>query len=91
MKTPDKVECSWVFNGSDGDRGPFGYMGHYDEVKELVDCIINGGNGTMTVRDAAYVLAVEKAILSSIQTRKIIDFKMFLKEHKADFLLTNQK
>jgi len=91
MKTPDKAECSWIFNGSDTDRGPFGYMGHYDEIKELVDCILNGGNGTMTVRDAAYVLAVEKAILYSLHLRKAIDFKMFLREHNADFLLKSRR
>ena len=50
MKGSDLLQ-SWVFNGQDSDRGPHGYMGHYEELKELVDCIRHGGNGTMTVRD----------------------------------------
>ena len=41
----------------------------------------------MTVRDAAYVLAVEKAILESIEQTMVIDFPAFLKEHSAAFLL----
>ena len=87
MRTRDSVEQSWVFDGPDRDRGPFGYMGHYDELKELVDCIRNGADGTMTVRDAAYILAVEKAILQSVETQQVIDFRTFLEEQEADFLL----
>ncbi|OGG46117.1 MAG: hypothetical protein A3F84_26870 [Candidatus Handelsmanbacteria bacterium RIFCSPLOWO2_12_FULL_64_10] len=87
MRARDAVEQSWVFDGPDADRGPFGYMGHYDELKELVDCIRNGGNGTMTVRDAAYILAVEKAILRSVEMGQLIDFPGFLHENRADFLL----
>lgn len=86
MKDPNKVEQSWIFDGSDTDRGPYGYMGHFDELKELVDCIRNGGNGTMTVRDAAYVLAVEKAILKSVETGQVINFPQFLTENSASFL-----
>ena len=29
----------WSFTGDDMDRGPFGYMGHYEELRELVECI----------------------------------------------------
>ena len=91
MKTSDTVENSWTFDGADFDRGPHGYMGHYDELVELVGCIRNGGNGRMTVRDAAYVLAVEKAILESIEQTMVIDFPAFLKEHSAAFLLEGRE
>lgn len=88
MRSLDKVDRSWVFEGQDMDRGPFGYMGHFDELKELVDCIRFGqGNGTMTVRDAAYILAVEKAILLSIERQSVVEFPAFLKEQGAELLL----
>lgn len=87
MRDLSKVEQSWVFDGEDTDRGPFGYMGHYDELKELVECIRHGGNGTMTVCDAAYVLAVEKGILHSVETGRVVEFFGFLKEHGAAFLV----
>jgi predicted dehydrogenase len=87
MKDLQTVERTWSFVGQDMDRGPFGYMGHYDELKELVDCIRSGqGNGTMTVRDAAYILAVEKAILQSAQTGQVVAFPEFLKANHAEFL-----
>ena len=91
MKSKNKIEQSWIFDGSDTDRGPFGYMGHYDELQELMDCIKEGSNGTMTVRDGAYILAVEKAILRSIETGSVIDFAEFLKENSAGFLLEGRK
>ncbi len=81
MRNLNEVENSWVFAGADFDRGPHGYMGHYDELKELVDCIRNGGQGTMTVRDGAAILAVEKAILRSIETGQVVDFPQFMAEH----------
>lgn len=87
MRSPDSIERSWAFEGADTDRGPFGYMGHYDELKELVDKIRQGGKCTMTVRDAALVLAVEKAILHSIEQKTVVDFSAFLAEQNADFLL----
>ena len=88
MKTPAAVEQSWIFEGNDMDRGPNGYMGHWDELRELVDCIRSGrGNGTMTVRDGAYVLAVEKAILRSVETKQVVDFPAFLREQKAEMLI----
>ena len=79
---------SWSFSGEDMDRGPFGYMGHYEELRELVECIRSGrGNGTMTIRDAVRVLAVEKAILQSIVEKAPVDFSEFLGRHAASFLL----
>lgn len=89
MKSRDKVEQSWIYDGPDFEhgRGPFGYMGHYDEVAELVSCIFKGGNGTMTIRDAARVLAVEKSIQRSIEQKQVIDFPAFLAEYNAEFLL----
>lgn len=87
MRSADTVENSWIFSGADFDRSPNGYMGHYDELVELVGCIRDGGNGRMTVRDAAYVLAVEKAILASIEQSAVIDFPEFLKAGAAEFLL----
>ena len=88
MKGPAAVEQSWIFEGNDMDRGPNGYMGHWDELRELVDCIRSGqGNGTMTVRDGAYVLAVEKAILRSVETKQVVDFPAFLREQGAESLI----
>lgn len=80
------VQNSWRFEGQDIDRGPYGYMGHFQELQELVTAIRSGGNGTMTVRDAAYVLAVEKSILHSIETGQAIDFAAFLAANDASFL-----
>ena len=87
MRAPDKVEFSWGYTGEDFYRGPHGYMGHYDELRDLADCIRHGGNGTMTVRDAACVLAAEKAILRSLETARAVDFAAFLGEQGAAFLL----
>jgi predicted dehydrogenase len=87
MTNNESVDQSWVFAGSDTERGPFGYMGHYDELAELVACIREGGQGTMTVRDAAYVLAVEKAILKSVESAAVVDFPAFLHAREAAFLL----
>ena len=86
MRDRHEVEQSWVFEGADMYRGPFGYMGHYEELVELVDCIRTGANGTMTVRDAARVLAVEKAILKSTQDGQAVDFLAFLHANDADSL-----
>jgi predicted dehydrogenase len=86
MRSSSKLEQSWIFDGDDADRGPNGYMGHYDELAELVRCMRHGGNGTMTVRDAAYVLTVEKAILHSIETGQVIDFPEFLAARGGAFL-----
>ena len=86
MRDRHEVEQSWVFEGEDMYRGPYGYMGHYEELVELVNCIRTGGNGTMTVRDAARVLAVEKAILKSTEDGTVVDFPGFLHDNGADFL-----
>lgn len=73
---------SWGFTGPDTERGRFGYMGHYEELEELVECVLSGeGRPSMTVRDAATVLAVEKAIMESIVSKKPVDFQNFLAVH----------
>ena len=90
MRGPDEVERVWGFEGGDWDLvGPDGYMGHYRELEELVACIRQGGerNGTMTVRQAARVLAVEKAILRSVETGEAVDFAAFLEKSGAGALL----
>ena len=87
MRSRDKVEFTWGFDGPDFYRGPHGYMGHFDEINELAGCIRNGGECTMTVRHAALVLAAEKAILRSIETGAAADFRAFLEEQGAAFLL----
>jgi predicted dehydrogenase len=87
MRSRTEVEATWCFEGPDTYRGEFGYMGHYDELKELVNCMAHGGKPQLTIRDAAYVLAVEKAILQSIVTGQVIDFQTFLAEQGAAFLL----
>lgn len=83
MTGPDDIACSWRFDGGDTARGRFGYMGHYEELAELVSCIRDGGEGTMTVRDAARDLAVEKAILESAQSGEAVNFADFLRRHGA--------
>lgn len=88
-----RAERVWMFQGDDTDRGPFGYMGHYEEIAELVDCLREGGarRPRLTVRDAAYVLAVEKAILRSVERPgTVVDFRAFLDESDASFLLAGR-
>jgi len=87
MRSRTEVEATWRFDGPDVYRGQFGYMGHYDEVAELVRCIREGGSCSLSIRDAAYVLAVEKAIFVSIQTGQAIDFRAYLESQGAAFLL----
>ncbi|MBM3213875.1 Gfo/Idh/MocA family oxidoreductase [Candidatus Poribacteria bacterium] len=58
-------------------RGPIGYMGHYDEIAHLADCIRNDGQTEMTVRHGVRVLAVEKAILESCVSGAPVDFPAF--------------
>ena len=72
------------------NAGPFSYMGHYQEVEELVNCIRTGGQGSLSVRDAAYCMAVEKAILESIQIHEVVDFLEFLEQRGAGFLLQTE-
>ena len=88
MTGPTKVDRSWIFEGENTDRGPFGYMGHYEELAHLVECIRTRGQGTTTVRDGATVLAVQEAIFESVRTRQIVDFSRFLVEREAALLLT---
>ena len=79
-----EVTNSWSFNGGDNDRGPFGYMGHYDELAELVQRIReNAASCTMTARDAALVVAVEHAITRSVETGAPVDFQAFLKDNSV--------
>lgn len=87
MTNHKDVDKSWIFQGDDTDRGPQGYMGHYEELYELVQAIRTDGICTMSVRDAAYVLAVEKAILHSIETGETVVFKDFLETNQAEQLL----
>ena len=91
MTDPGRVDKSWIHEESDGEQGPFSYMGHYQELEELVSCIRHGGRGSLTVRDAAYCMAVEKAILESIQTYEVIDFRAFLEQRGASFLLKREE
>jgi myo-inositol 2-dehydrogenase/D-chiro-inositol 1-dehydrogenase len=67
--------------GADDVRGPFGYMGHYDELAHLVDCIRTGAPTQMTARHGLIVLAVEKAILESITTGQPVEFAAFCRRH----------
>ena len=67
--------------GVDDVRGPYGYMGHYDELAHLCDCIRNDGQPIMTARNGLYVLAVEKAILESITAGTSVDFPNFCQQH----------
>lgn len=58
-------------------RGPHGYMGHWDELVALRDAIWNDTDPPITVEEGRHVLQVEKAILESISTNTLIDFKSF--------------
>jgi len=87
MTDRDKVDKSWIFEGDDTDRGPQGYMGHFDELQEWVQAIRIDGSCTMTARDAVYVLAVEKAILESVETGQVIMFREYLKSNNLEKLL----
>jgi predicted dehydrogenase len=62
-------------------RGPYGYMGHYDELAHLCDCIRGDATPIMTARHGLMVLAVEKAILESITTNQPIDFIAYRNTH----------
>ena len=90
MSDPGHIDKSWIHEDGDGERGPFSYMGHYQEVEELVNCIRTGGQGSLSVRDAAYCMAVEKAILESIQIHEVVDFLEFLEQRGAGFLLQTE-
>ena len=82
MDTKGNVINSWSFNGENTDRGPFGYMGHYDELVELAERIRDKAEScTMAVRDAALVVAIEQAIAKSVEAREPVDFQAFLKDN----------
>lgn len=70
--------------GVDDVRGPFGYMGHYDELAHLCDCIRTGSASLLTVRQGMHVLAVEKAILESLATGMPVDFVEFCTRNGID-------
>jgi len=86
LKAPD---FGYTFSGPDFSpadtdphyknvRGPHGYMGHYDELVALCRAIRNDTEPPMTVEDGRHVLQVEKAILESITTGRVIDYVEFL-------------
>jgi len=60
-------------------RGPYGYMGHYEELAELCQAIRAGTEPPMTVEHGAFVLALEQAILESVRTGKVIEMESFVK------------
>ena len=59
-------------------QGPYGYMGHYEELIELRDAIRNDTTPTMTIDHGVNVLAVEKAIFESITTGEIVKYPEFI-------------
>jgi len=86
LTSPD---ISTIFSGpdfspSDPDahltnvRGPYGYMGHYDEIVALCAAIRDDVDPPMTVEHGRHVLQVEKAIFESLTTGKVIDYSEFL-------------
>jgi predicted dehydrogenase len=77
---------SWRYEGQPMYRGPFGYMGHYDELENLCQSIRDNTIPAMPIRDAARQVAVEEAIIQSVQENKVVDFPAFLKEHDAEIL-----
>jgi len=68
-------------------RGPFGYMGHYEELAHLVDCILHDREPEMSVLDGLRVLAVEKAILTSAVSGQPIRFRDFCRENDVERVL----
>jgi predicted dehydrogenase len=80
---PDTVAHSQIFEGPDFNpgtaptmedcRGPFGYMGHYEELVALAEAIRSDTEPPLTLEQGREVLRVEKAILESAATGKVID------------------
>jgi myo-inositol 2-dehydrogenase/D-chiro-inositol 1-dehydrogenase len=68
-------------------RGPFGYMGHYDELAHLVDCVNHDRQPEMSVVDGVRVLAVEKAIIESAGSGTPVEFRAFCRENRLDALI----
>ncbi|MBN1554238.1 MAG: Gfo/Idh/MocA family oxidoreductase [Phycisphaerae bacterium] len=54
-------------------RGPFGYMGHYDELVDLVNAIQNDTTPSITIQQGREALRVEKAVIESAKTGKVIE------------------
>jgi predicted dehydrogenase len=48
------------------------YMGHFQEVEDFANCIIEGRQPINTAARGRYVLAVEKAIIESAVTGKVV-------------------
>ncbi len=78
---------SWRYEGHPMYRGPFGYMGHYDELENLCHAIRTNSPTAMPIRDAARQVAVELAIIQSVQQNQVIDFPAFLTENNATPLM----
>jgi predicted dehydrogenase len=49
------------------------YMGHFQEVEDFVNCILENRDPINTAEKGRYVLAIEKAIIESAVTGKVID------------------
>ncbi len=82
-------DFSWGFQGPDftplnlaehekDSRGPHGYMGHYDQLVALCEAIRSDTEPPMTVEQGRHVLQVEKALLESIVTGQVVDYREFL-------------
>ena len=81
---PDRVAHSLAYQGPDFSedakpledvRGPFGYMGHYEELAALVKSISSDTEVPITVEQGREVLRVEQAILESVATGQVIDMR----------------
>jgi len=81
---PDQVAHTLAFQGPDFSeeaapaedvRGPFGYMGHYEELVALVESIRNDTKVPITVEQGREVLRIEQAIIESVVTGQIIDMR----------------
>ena len=80
---PDTVAHSLAFDGPDfspsttpameDSRGPFGYMGHYEELAALAEAIRSDTEPPITLEQGRQVLRIEKAIMESAATGKVID------------------
>lgn len=67
-----------VWHPADGSvtkpyRDEIMYMGHFQEVEDFVNCIIEDRKPINTAENGRYVLAIEKAIIKSAVTGKVID------------------
>ena len=53
-------------------RGPYGYMGHYEELVALCDAIRSDTEPPITIEQGRFVLSIEKSIVESAQTGQVI-------------------